>query len=126
MVESELEQEQILFYEKVASYVSRHPEFVDELQRRMEEEEKIISEEKSEEKSKSYSGKENYDAGNENKDKKSKKGIFNLDEERINTISEELSGLLFDKDSSNKSVLEKTVQGAFSNMVQTYLSKYAE
>jgi hypothetical protein len=132
MAENDLDKEQILFYEKVASYVSRHPEFVEELQKRMEEEENNISREKTSGKSKekysssnkSYAAGENNEKNAQNKDQKIK-GIFKLDEEKINTISKELSGMLFDKDGSNKSVLETTVQDAFSSMVKNYLSKYA-
>jgi hypothetical protein len=128
MEENYSEQEQILLREKVANYVSRHPEFIDEILKRMEEEEKGSSGGKLTE----YSAKDNYSGennhnenkGNEDKRGKIKKGIFSLDEEKINTISEELSGLLFKRDESNKSVLEKTVQDAFSGMVKNYLSKY--
>lgn len=109
MEEAESEREQEIFYEKVVSYVQRHPEFVEELQRRIEEEEK------------------GYDAGQEKRadDSGKKKRIFGLDEEKISRISDELSGMLFDRDKSNRSVLEKTVQDAFSGMVRNYLSKYA-
>lgn len=107
MEETESEREKAIFYEKVAAYVNRHPEFVEDLQRRIEDEEK------------------EYGSGREKKnDDRKKKSIFVLDEDKVNRISEEISGMLFDRDKSSKSVLEKTVEDAFSGMVKKYLSKY--
>ena len=108
--DAQITEEQIKFYEKIADYVRRHPEFVDELQRRIDEEEKGYS--KSREEKAEDTGK--------------KKGIFTLDEEKINRISDELSGMLFDRKENSKSALETTLQDAFSGMVKKYLSKYAD
>jgi len=102
---------QMEFYEKVVSYFQRHPEYVLELQKKIEEEE--VYSERKENKAK------------EKSDEKSK-GFLKLDEKRINTIADELSGLFFDRNSSEKSVLEVTIQDAFSNVVKNYLSKYSD
>jgi valyl-tRNA synthetase len=114
---------QMQFYEKIAGYVQRHPEFVEELQRKMEEEEKSMYSSKNELNNEQYLGESDKD---EPEEKGSLKNIFNLDSQRINLIADELAGLLFSKDKSSKSLLEKTVEDTFSNAVRNYLSKYAE
>lgn len=111
-----LKQEQIEFYNKVINYFQRHPEYVLELQRKIDEEEKTLYGE-SEKKNEKNRGKK--------KDEKGKR-FLGLDEKRINTIADELSGMIFERKSSGKSVLESTVQDAFSNIVKNYLSKYSD
>ncbi len=117
--QDELSEDQVLFYQKVADYVRRHPEFVDELQNRIEEEEKRMGGNRE---------KKEYKQCREEKGKEEKrrKNFMSLDDEKINTIADELSGMIFSRDGSNCSLLEKTVQDAFSGMVKNYLSKYAE
>jgi hypothetical protein len=114
---------QIQFYEKIANYVQRHPEFVEELQRKIEEEEKSMYSSKKGINNDQYLGVSEKD---EPEEKDGLKNIFELDSQKINLIADELSGLLFSKDKSNKSLLEKTVEDTFSNAVKNYLSKYVE
>lgn len=108
------------FYERIAGYINRHPEFVEELQRRMKAEEQSES---------SYKDdahlNNDYSNASEAKSDGKKKGFMQLDEEKINRISDELSGMLFEKDALNKSALEIALQEAFCGLVKNYLSKYS-
>jgi len=96
------EEEQIRFYTKVANYVKNHPEFVDELEVRINEEENPV-------KDLSYF---------------MKKGFNNLSDDDIEQVSSEISGIVFKKDKTNPSVFEKVSGDYFTKLISGYMSEY--
>jgi hypothetical protein len=97
-----IEEEQIKFYSKVANYVKNHPEFVQELELRIEEEENPV-------KDLSYF---------------MRKGFNNLSEEDIAQVSGEISGIVFKKDKPNRSVFEKVSEDYFTKLISGYMGEY--
>ncbi|MFA6073444.1 MAG: hypothetical protein WC758_05000 [Candidatus Woesearchaeota archaeon] len=106
------EEEQMKFYTKVAEYISKHPEFVNELEQKISEEEKS----------------KNESSDNEKKDLGyfMKNGFSNIKEKDISGLSSEIAGFIFNREKENKSLLEKTLENATMNLVSGYLSKYAQ
>jgi hypothetical protein len=120
------EREQINFSLRVENYMRRHPEFLDELQRRMDEDELSVNNHVGS----NQSDNKSTDRQKENRytnNKENTKGISDfahLSESDMEKISGEISGLLFKKDESHKSFLEKKAEEAVSGMVYKYLSNF--
>ena len=102
---AESEEDQLRFFMKVGTYIRNHPEFMEEL------EERIAEDENPEYKKNDL----NYFM------KKGFKGMKGVD---VESVASQVTSVFFEKDNNNKSLLEQTAQDAFSKLISGYLSKY--